>query len=112
MEDRCERCTICCYQKILKEDGSVVYTDRSCRYLDIDTGLCIVYEFRTAAKDDCVQISPKVIALGVLPEVCPYVRGQQGYTGPRLTEKLQKKAEEAFGKKGRSGRGNAGRDGQ
>ncbi len=97
-KDHCLRCTICCYYKVLKDDGSVVYTDRPCEYLDRDTGLCIAYEFRTEAKADCVKISAEVIALGVLPAGCPYVGGQRGYRGPRLTPKLDKIAEKSFGR--------------
>lgn len=92
MKDLCRRCTICCFHKTIKENGSVVYTDRPCEYLDLETGLCIVYEFREAAKKDCVRITKEVVQLGVLPEGCPYVRGQKGYRGPRLTERLKKLA--------------------
>lgn len=95
--DLCQRCTICCYYKVLKEDGSVVYTDRPCEYLDRDTGLCIAYEFRTAAKADCVEISAEVVALGVLPAGCPHVSGEPSYRPPRLTPKLEKIAAKAFG---------------
>lgn len=100
--DLCLRCTICCYYKILKDDGSVEYTDRPCEYLDCDTGLCIAYEFRTEAKADCVEISAEVIALGVLPIGCPYVGGRRGYRGPRLTPKLEKIAEKSFGHRPRA----------
>lgn len=96
-KDLCLRCTICCYYKILKDDGSVVYTDRPCEYLDRDTGLCMAYEFRTEAKADCVEISAEVITLGVLPSGCPYVGEARGYRGPRLTPNLERMAKRAFG---------------
>jgi hypothetical protein len=97
MKELCTRCTICCYYKTLKDDGTVVYSDRPCEYLDVDTGLCIVYEFRTEAKKDCVRISKKVVELGALPGGCPYVSGEKDYRGPRLTNKLARVAREILG---------------
>jgi uncharacterized cysteine cluster protein YcgN (CxxCxxCC family) len=102
MKKLCTRCTICCYYKTIEDDGSVFYTDRPCEYLDIETGLCIVYECRTEAKKDCVRISRKVVELGALPEGCPYVAGEKNYKGPRLTKKLEKIAREVLGRKGDS----------
>ncbi len=99
MKDICTRCTICCYYKTLKDDGSVVYSDRPCEYLDVETGICIVYEFRTEAKKDCVRISKKVVKVGALPQGCPYVAGQKGYIGPHLTRRLRKVAQEVLGSK-------------
>ena len=81
MEEICIRCTICCHYKFLREDGTVVYTDRPCEYLDVDTGLCAVYEFREAAKEDCVRITEEVVALNALPRGCPYVASRQGAGG-------------------------------
>jgi len=100
LKDLCTRCTICCYYKTVLEDGTVIYSDRPCEYLDQATGLCIVYEFREAAKKDCVRITKKVIEMGALPRGCPYVAGEKGYAGPRLTRKLRKIAQEALGSHG------------
>ncbi len=97
MKDICRRCTICCYEKVIAEDGSVVYTDRPCGYLDLDSGLCIVYDFRTQAKEECVRITKRVIELGALPEGCPYVKHRRGYRAPRLTPRLKRLAEQALG---------------
>ncbi len=109
MKDLCRRCTICCYEKVIAENGTVVYTDRPCSYLDLDTGLCIVYEFRTRAKAECVQITKRVLDLGVLPAACPYVKDRPGYRPPRLTPRLEKLARKTLGAGGpkaarRSGR--------
>jgi uncharacterized cysteine cluster protein YcgN (CxxCxxCC family) len=97
MKELCSRCTICCYRKVIAEDGSVVYTDRPCGFLDLDTGLCIVYEFRTRAKAECVRITKKVVDLGALPSGCPYVKDRTGYRAPRLTPRLEKLARETLG---------------
>ncbi len=104
MEDLCVRCTICCYQKILKDEGSVVYTDRPCEYLDLDSGLCIVYESRTSMKENCVEITQDVVRLGALPRGCPYVAHVKGYHAPRLTRRLEKLAERKLRKRCRKGK--------
>lgn len=107
MKDLCARCTICCYYKTLRDDGTVLYTDRPCEYLDLDTDLCIIYEDRTKMKEDCVRITRKVIEMGALPEGCPYVTKKKLYRVPRLTKRLARMAAAAFGgspgrKKGRA----------
>jgi uncharacterized cysteine cluster protein YcgN (CxxCxxCC family) len=107
MKDLCTRCTICCYYKTLGKDGTIVYSDRPCEFLDRESGLCIVYEVRTKMKQDCVRITRRVLQMEVLPPGCPYVRRKKGYKGPKLTPRLSKLADEAFGEstKGRSLRG-------
>ncbi len=97
MKDLCTRCTICCYYKTLRDDGTVVYTDRPCEYLDLDTGLCIIYDDRTKMKEDCVRITRKVIEMGALPAGCPYVVKKRKYRGPKLTKRLAGMAATAFG---------------
>jgi len=96
MKDLCVRCTICCYYKTLKEDGTVVYSDRPCEYLDLDSGLCIIYEERTKMKPDCVRITRRVIEMGALPAACPYVTERKHYRGPKLTLRLKKMAKKIF----------------
>ncbi|NOY53926.1 MAG: hypothetical protein GXP58_09965 [Deltaproteobacteria bacterium] len=104
MKDLCARCTICCYYKKLRDDGTVVYTDRPCEYLDLDSGLCIIYENRTKMKEDCVRITRRVIGMGALPSGCPYVAREKNYRGPKLTKRLRKMAEAAFGDPAKKGR--------
>lgn len=104
MKDLCKRCTICCHYKTVKDDGSILYSDRPCEYLDLDTGLCIVYEFREAAKEDCVRITKKVATIGALPINCPYVKGIKNYKGPRLTKRLEKIARAVLNPKPGKGR--------
>ncbi|PIS36443.1 MAG: hypothetical protein COT35_11170 [Nitrospirae bacterium CG08_land_8_20_14_0_20_52_24] len=97
VKDLCTRCTICCYHKTLQKDGTILYTNRPCEYLDMGTGLCMVYEFRKEAKKDCFRITKKIAALGVLPQGCPYVAGKKRYKGPRLTKKLRELAQKTLG---------------
>ena len=48
-------------------------------------------------KEDCVRITRKVIEMGALPMGCPYVAKKKKYQGPKLTARLKKMAQEAFG---------------
>lgn len=97
MKDLCTCCTICCYHKMLQKDGTILYTNRPCEYLDLETGLCMVYEFREEAKKDCFRITKKIAAIGVLPRGCPYVAGKKRYKGPRLTRRLRELAQKTLG---------------
>lgn len=80
-EHLCRRCGRCCYEKE-QCDGRIYYTGTPCRFLDLKTRLCRVYEDRHRRRKGCVSITPKVVAMGVLPGDCPYVKGAQGYREP------------------------------
>ena len=74
-ERTCRRCGECCYEK--ERRGRTVVTDfrRPCRFLDVSSRRCTVYERRFSA---CPQCRPMTIlhALFVpwLPAQCGYVQ--------------------------------------
>ncbi len=76
----CRRCGRCCHAKLLVGDV-VIYTDTPCRYLDVETKLCTVYERRREVNPDCIDVE-EGIARGVFPADCPYVEGLSGYKPP------------------------------
>lgn len=86
-EARCLRCGRCCFEKELYE-GEVYYTGEPCEFLDLQTRLCSVYAQRHERRPGCVPLTPKVLAMGVLPADCPYVSDREGYHSPHLCDKL------------------------
>jgi len=79
-EARCRRCGRCCYKKIIIGQ-TVFYTPFPCRFLDVETKLCSVYDRRRSMNPGCLTV-PEGIARGVFPADCPYVQGLSEYVPP------------------------------
>jgi uncharacterized protein len=60
-EGICEQCGLCCFEKIEDEDGRIFFTSTPCRYLDIDTRQCKIYEKRFKIFPECVQLTPELV---------------------------------------------------
>ena len=60
-EALCTRCGLCCFEKIENERGTIFFTRTPCRYLDIATRECKVYEQRFAINPECVKLTPKLV---------------------------------------------------
>ena len=73
-EALCDGCAICCLYKIEDEEGmEVQLTKIACRYLDLETCTCQLYEQRKSAMPTCIKLTPsKVKNLKWLPETCAY----------------------------------------
>jgi uncharacterized protein len=73
-ESLCDGCGRCCLVKLEEEETENIYfTDVGCRLLDTGTCRCRDYTNRTAAVDDCVRLTPAVVAeIGWLPPTCAY----------------------------------------
>jgi len=84
-EAKCRRCGRCCYEKI-EYEGEIYYTETPCEKLDIATHLCTVYAERTKVRPGCVQLTPELVRMGILPADCPYVAEQEDYRAPHLFE--------------------------
>jgi|GEM_PF-276593 len=92
-EDICNRCGLCCYEKIRNQSGRVVSTPVPCRYLDLHSHECKVYDKRFNVGENCQQLTPETVAtVEWLPEECAY-RQQQSPLPPvkKQTEQFQKK---------------------
>lgn len=73
-ESICRRCGRCCYEKIDLGGGIIRYTKEPCRYLDVETKMCKVYENRTEVEPDCIILTEdKVREISWMPEGCAYV---------------------------------------
>jgi len=73
-EALCDGCGICCLFKVEDEDsGEVQLTNVACRYLDMNTCTCQLYDQRINAMPTCIKLSPsKVQNLTWLPDTCTY----------------------------------------
>ena len=73
-EALCDGCGICCLYKIEDEDSREVHlTSVACRFLNLETSTCQLYDQRINAMPTCVKITPsKVKNLTWLPETCAY----------------------------------------
>lgn len=81
-ESVCRKCGRCCYAKLIV-DGEVVYTPFPCKYLDLETNLCKVYERRHEVNPECLTVE-QGIEMGIFPADCPYVKDIPGYKPPRM----------------------------
>jgi uncharacterized cysteine cluster protein YcgN (CxxCxxCC family) len=73
-EALCDGCGICCLYKIEDEEtGDVELTNVACRFLDLTTVQCQLYNDRQCAMPSCIKLTPsKVASLDWLPETCAY----------------------------------------
>ncbi|MCD6576775.1 MAG: YcgN family cysteine cluster protein [Anaerolineaceae bacterium] len=73
-EALCDGCGICCLYKIEdKENMEVHLTNVACRFLDLETCICQLYDQRKSAMPTCIKMTPsKVESLTWLPETCAY----------------------------------------
>ncbi|MGD0091979.1 MAG: hypothetical protein ABSE73_18865 [Planctomycetota bacterium] len=70
-EALCNHCGKCCYKKIFI--GSTVHiTPFPCKYLDIKTNLCTVYERRHEVNRFCLSVE-EGLRVSAFPRDCPYV---------------------------------------
>jgi len=87
-EDICKQCGRCCFEKRIEDDGTIVETEVSCRFLDVVTRRCKVYHKRFEVGEDCVQLTPEVVeTVQWLPESCGYVEAlrQKEDAGVKIT---------------------------
>jgi hypothetical protein len=69
----CRQCGRCCFEKIEDERGRVTYTTTACRYLDLDSRTCKVFENRARINPECIALTPALVCtLDWLPADCGY----------------------------------------
>lgn len=71
----CKRCGRCCFEKLEDERGNILYTQTACRYLDVNSRACKIFERRFQINPDCVKLTPELVqSLRWLPRDCAYRR--------------------------------------
>lgn len=72
-EDVCERCGLCCFEKLEDDKGRILFLDTACRYLDIDSRECKIYDRRFEINPECIQLSKELVhELNWLHDDCGY----------------------------------------
>ncbi|MFZ4856256.1 MAG: YkgJ family cysteine cluster protein [Desulfuromonadaceae bacterium] len=71
----CKKCGSCCFEKIEDQRGNIFYMQSACRFLDIDSRRCKIFERRFEINPGCVQLTPELVqSLRWLPRNCGYRR--------------------------------------
>ena len=75
-EDLCNRCGRCCFERDVDEDGEVLVDYASpCRFFDMETHLCSVYDRRFQENPDCAKVTLETALFDeYLPRECVYRR--------------------------------------
>ena len=60
-EGRCKRCGLCCFDKIEDERGNIFYTQTPCRYFDVVSRECSIYDNRFEIEPTCIKLTPEVV---------------------------------------------------
>lgn len=73
-ESLCHGCGSCCFEKIEDERGTIFYTLKACRYLDVETRQCRIYHNRFTINPECIKLTAELVpTLRWLPRNCGYV---------------------------------------
>ncbi len=82
-ETICKQCGRCCFEKIEDEDGTIFHTSVPCRYLDVVTRDCNIYERRFQINPECIKLTEELVReLRWLHDGCGY-RQALGLTNKR-----------------------------
>ncbi len=85
-ESLCERCGLCCFEKIEDESGTIFFTRTPCRYLDVVTRECRVYERRFEINPECVKLTPELVGqLRWLHDGCAYRKTLQEKSASKVS---------------------------
>jgi uncharacterized protein len=60
-ENLCRKCGLCCFEKIETGGGTVFYTQTPCRYLDVVSRECTIYDRRFEIYRECVKLTPELV---------------------------------------------------
>jgi uncharacterized cysteine cluster protein YcgN (CxxCxxCC family) len=73
-EALCRGCGSCCFEKIEDERGTIFYLLKACRYLDVVTRQCRIYDNRFTINPECVKLTAELVpTLRWLPRDCGYL---------------------------------------
>lgn len=72
-ESLCRQCGLCCFEKIEDDAGTIFYTSVPCRYLDVVSRRCRIYERRFEINPDCIKLTEELVReLSWLHDSCGY----------------------------------------
>jgi uncharacterized cysteine cluster protein YcgN (CxxCxxCC family) len=71
----CQQCGRCCFEKIEDERGNIFYTQTACRFLDVISRQCKIFDRRFEINPSCVKLTVELVeTLRWLPRDCGYRR--------------------------------------
>lgn len=74
-DSRCKQCGSCCFEKIEDERGTIFYLQSACRFLDVVSRRCKIFERRFEINPGCIKLTPELVqTLRWLPRDCGYRR--------------------------------------
>ncbi len=74
-DSRCLQCGLCCFEKIEDDRGNILYTQTACRFLDVISRECKIFDRRFEINPSCVKLTPELVqTLRWLPRDCGYHR--------------------------------------
>ena len=77
----CNQCGRCCFEKLEDARGKIIYTQTACRYLDVITRRCKIFERRFEINPNCVKLTAELVPqLQWLPPDCGYRPEQVKFT--------------------------------
>lgn len=69
----CKQCGRCCFEKLEDSRGKIIYTQTACRYLDVITRHCKIFDRRFEINPHCVKLTAELVpSLHWLPPDCGY----------------------------------------
>jgi hypothetical protein len=69
----CKQCGRCCFDKLEDGRGRIIYTQTACRYLDVATRRCKIFNRRFEINPHCMKLTPELVpTLRWLPPDCGY----------------------------------------
>jgi uncharacterized cysteine cluster protein YcgN (CxxCxxCC family) len=72
-ENLCNKCGSCCFEKIEDESGTIFFTNTPCRYLDVESRFCKIYDRRFEIYPDCIKLTEDLVReLAWLDDDCGY----------------------------------------
>ena len=78
-ESLCDGCGRCCLHKFEEDDGNILFTDVSCRYLHMTECRCLVYKDRHDHVPNCINLTAESVPkTPSLPRTCAYRRLYEG----------------------------------
>ena len=71
----CNHCGLCCFEKGVRKGRYYIDLNRACRFLDVETNNCLVYEQRFKACRECSKLRMyHALFATYLPHTCGYVQ--------------------------------------
>ncbi len=74
-QEKCNRCGLCCHEKVIVGDSVVYDLDSYCQYYDPKTHQCTIYLERLEIEQRCKRVTRfSAMFASYLPDTCAYVK--------------------------------------